>query len=77
MTFVSFYFGKGGPQVKRPMKRNEVVRNENTDPLCPSVFQAVGRLSGKSSKRYLSYKEYNVVSTYVLLNTPEVQPFIQ
>ena len=75
--FASYYFGGGEPEVPRPIHRNSAQLNINEDQLRLSVFQNYGRTSGKRTICYLDNNEYVVARKYVILNTPEVAPYLE
>ena len=75
--FASYYFGGGEPEIPRPIQRNSAQLNVNDDQPRLSVFQSFGRISGKRTIRYLEHKECVAARKYVLLNTPEVEPYLE
>ena len=76
-TFASYYYP---PDV--PSRRTRVPRNDDggegsasNPPL--SIFNYTGRPSGKRISSTLEEKEMEAAKLYVLLNCPEVEPFMK
>ena len=75
--FASFYFKEGDPTIPEKEKRNEVQLNDDLPYEMFEIFKPPGKPLGAEGKRYLSDDEYKAAWLYVLLNCPEVQPFIE
>ena len=70
--FASFYFKEGDPTLPLKEKRNEVYLDDMFE-----IFKPPGKAIGAEGKRYLADNEYTTAHLYVLMNCPEVQPFIE
>lgn len=72
-TFASYYYP---PDV--PCRRTRVPRNDDGGEVGPplSVFNYPGRPSGRCTSCFLEEKELKAAHLYVLLNCPEVEPFL-
>ena len=75
-TFASYYYP---PDVT--CRRTRVPRNDDGGESCSirqplSIFNYPGRPSGKCTTYFLQDKEMKVTHLYVLLNCPEVEPFL-
>ena len=75
--FASFYFKEGDPTISEKEKRNKVQLNDDLPYEMFEIFKPPGKPLGAEGKRYLSDDEYKAAWLYVLLNCPEVQPFIE
>ena len=74
-TFGSYYFA---PNV--PSRRTRVPRNDNGgDSSHPQifVFNYLGRAAGAMKIRWMDANEFEATKLYVLLNTLEVEPYIE
>ena len=75
--FASFYFKEGDPTLPLKEKRNEVYLDDIVDDDMFEIFNPPGKAIGAEGKRYLADNEYTATHLYVLMNCPEVQPFIK
>ena len=75
--FASFYFKGGDPTISMKEKRNVNYVDDNFPDDMYEIFKPPGKPIGAQGKRYLSDKEYYAAHLYVLMNCPEVQPFIE
>ena len=75
--FVSFYFKEGDPTLPLKEKRNEVYLNDIVHDDMFEIFKPPGKAISAEGKRYLADNEYTAANLYVLINCPEVQPFIE
>ncbi|KAL3500268.1 hypothetical protein ACH5RR_039361 [Cinchona calisaya] len=75
-TFASYYFE---PHVQS--KRQRAGRNDEgpVDPNVPSfsIFNYLGRSAGACKRGYLIDDERRIAHIYILLNCPEVEPYVQ
>ena len=74
--FASFYF-KGDPTLPLKEKRNEVYLDDIVDDDMFEIFKPSGKAISAEGKLYLADNEYTAAHLYVLMNCPEVQPFIE
>ena len=76
-TFASYYYP---PEVQS--RRTRLPRNDDGGEGCSStpplsIFNYIGRPSGKCTSFILDDKDMKVAHLYVLLNCPEVEPFLE
>lgn len=76
-SFCSYYFEGHVRTVRSRVRRND--DEDNGPPIVPtlSVFNSRPRLSGASTKDYMSDRELDAAATHVLLNCEEVNPYIE
>lgn len=75
--FCSHYFEKHVYTRSRNIPRNDVGEPQSSSEQSISVFNVPGRVQGKRKKRVLSLQEREEICKYVLLNCPEVEPYIR
>ena len=75
--FASFYFKEGDPTLALKEKWNEVYLDHIVDDDMFEIFKPPGKAIGAKGKRYLVDNKYTAAHLYVLMNCPEVQPFIE
>lgn len=74
-SFCTHYFE---PHIKTKSRRVE--RNDDGGAISPSTistFKYLGRPSGSSKTRFLTDQEYDAAALYILLNTEEVEPYVE
>lgn len=73
-NFGSYYFKSSVPCLRnRPNRHDD--GGETMKPL--SIFNQPGKGSKKRTRRNLSAMEFKSASTHVLLNCPQVKPFLE
>ena len=77
VKFASLYFKEGDPTLPLKEKRDEVYLDDIVDDDMFEIFKPLGKAIGAEGKRYLADNEYTAAHLYVLMNCPEVQPFIE
>ena len=58
-------------------KRNEIQAEIERDPSMLSIFNLVGRHSGKTSIHWLTQKEWNSAHVHVLINCTEIKSYLE
>nr|XP_017221555.1 PREDICTED: uncharacterized protein LOC108198305 [Daucus carota subsp. sativus] len=76
VNFCSYYFKSNVGTVHNTVGRNEVAVEKQDDSIL-EVFRYPIECLGKHVVRYLDDDEYFIAEYYVLLNMPEVQPYIR
>jgi len=74
-TFGSYYFIANVPSRRTRVPRNDDGGVSSYPQI--SVFNYPGRAAGATKVRWMDAKEFEAAKLYVLLNTPEVQPYIK
>ena len=76
-TFASYYYPPDTPSRRTRLPRNDDGGDGfSTNPPL-SIFNYPGRPSGKHSCTIMEEKEIEAAKLYVLLNCPEVEPFLE
>ena len=76
INFFSFYFRSTVETVNNVVGRNEIVIDAQDESII-EVFRYPIETSGKRVTGYLNDDDLKIAEYYVLLNTPEVQPYIR
>ena len=63
--------------VSVPRNDDQAVEQDSSSESVLSIFKQHGRHAGKCEEVWLDDKEYHVAHTYILLNCPEVAPFVR
>ena len=63
--------------VSVPHNDDQAVEQDSSSESVLSIFKQHGRHAGKCEEVWLDDKEYHVAHTYILLNCPEVAPFVR
>ena len=77
VTIFLFFCSEGDPTLPLKEKRNEVYLDDIVDDDMFEIFKPPGKAIGAEGKRYVADNEYTVAHLYILMNCPEVQPFIK
>ena len=76
-TFASYYYPPNIPSRRTRLPRNDDGGEGYSSNLPLSIFNYTGRPSGKCTTCTLDDRDIEVSSLYVLLNCPDMEPFLE
>lgn len=73
--FSSYYFAADGRGTHHHQTTQGEIQFTYDYPDVPSMFQPIGRVSGKSKEAWLTEEDAHILHTFLLLNCEEIEPY--